>query len=245
LDKCKTILQFINLSFKQNKGEQKMKTAIKGTLALAVLMSMSVASAAPSTRETRAVREAEGKSSGARTENVNNAKVLEVIKGLIKRGVSEADIRSALMTGMEPRIVKIKDGDVSKDVNLLELAKETVEKIDAEMKKASKEKQEILTEAKEDVADFLALSSLRDGVAIGDKAIEVQALDKQLSIMSDLASMEVSDLKAHVKMMKLAVKIKADNPNMSGNSAFVQGLREVYKDRANAKIEELINCQKG
>ncbi len=217
-----------------------------GALILSLISSL--AWAAPTMRPAevreRIDREYKALAQSARTDAKKFENQIKQSMLSLSRGkVSTTEIDSALKKSFS-----VKEDGINQQVNLREMAqtieatRSVISKINrSELDPESAELVKQLERAIEVTPRFLALAALtsRDS----GKQNQVEALAKEIYLIRDvLSSMRTEEAKSHLDVMELALEIKMRQPELAGDEAFVQALKDKYGDKAKEKLDELLKC---
>jgi len=162
----------------------------------------------------------------------------------LSRGkVSTTEVDAALKKSFS-----VKEDGIAQTVNLTEMAK-SIEATRTAMEKLERdrldpESAELVRQLErglEVTPRFLALAALTSRNA--GTAEHVEALAKEISLIKDiLTNMKAEEMKSHLDVMEFALELKMRRPEMTGDEAFIQALKDKYGDKAKDKIAELIKC---
>lgn len=228
-----------------------MKNSVLMTISALMALSASTSFAAPMrvnevrTRFERDVREGQKQfQNGARLDQVRQDATRD-LSALTGGRVSTREMGAALN-----KVLKLKEGEVEVEVNLLHLAQalrdaQTVTKslnrneLDAEAKKLVEQKDRAL----EIVPKFLALASNISRADSPAKQKEIDVFTKQISLVNEMVSkMDTAELKSHLDVMELAVENRLRNPELEGDQAYSQALKAKFGDKYAQKVEEILGC---
>ena len=232
-----------------SKRENEMKNT--ALMTFAVLMTITSATFAgpmesKSRTETRGKEEvrAERAAGKAQTEAGRHQEMVEELTAMTGGQVAAGDMNTAVN-----RILQFQDGDKQSTINIQDVAQEVrrvkseVEKtngndLNADGKALLKQKQRAL----EIVPRFLASARSTSRAQAQQKQVSVFA--KQLSLVHEMmTSMKAEELQSHLDVMELA------NDHMrgevTGDEAYIAGLKAKYGDAADKKMEEILGCQRG
>lgn len=162
----------------------------------------------------------------------------------LSRGkVSTTEIDAALKKSFS-----VKEDGIAQTVNLSEMAKSieatrtAIEKL--ERNRLDPESAELVKQLErglEITPRFLALAALTSKKS--ETAEHVEAFAKEISLTRDiLTNMKTEEIKSHLDVMEMALELKLRTPEMTGDQAFTQALKDKYGDKANEKIAELLKC---
>jgi len=223
------------------------KPYLAATLLAAMFLSVSAHSAPTMVRPFEVRERIERDLRRLNTSNVEARKLENHIRQSmlhLSRGkVSTTEVNSALRKSFSVR----EDG-IAQSVNLKDMAKSieatrtAIEKLDRNrLDPESAELVKQLERGLEITPRFLALAALTSRNS--SSAQHVEALAKEISLTRDiLTNMKTEEIKSHLDVMEMALELKLRSPEMTGDQAFVQALKDKYGDKANDKIAELLKC---
>lgn len=97
---------------------------------------------------------------------------------------------------------------------------------------------QILEKGLQIAPEFLALAAL---TSKSNSSSQI-AFAKQLSFIETLFILPGEKMSSHIEIMELSIKNKLYRPFLSGEEAFILALRNKYGEKAEYKIDQLINC---
>lgn len=101
-----------------------------------------------------------------------------------------------------------------------------------------------MKQALEVSSQFMTLASKSSDVSGSLDAAtqkQVDAFNKQLSLIPDLLKMDTREMKSHVDIMQAAVQAKTA-PNVNGDVAYASALKAKYGAKFQEKLDEILGC---
>lgn len=148
--------------------------------------------------------------------------------------------------------LNVNENGQARQLSMVKIAKSISDaaKVSTEVRSSSMDaKTQQLIEQKERALNlapqFLALASVVSKAG-GKADAGLNGFAKQLSLIPEtLTSMDVDAVRAHNEIMELAIEAKKKNPEMNGDEAFVEALKQKFGEKADQKLADVNGCARG
>jgi hypothetical protein len=149
------------------------------------------------------------------------------------------------------RTIRLNDAGKASDIKLLDIgrkvlmAKQSLDKINRnDLDDQGKAHFDQLRQALEVSSQFMTLASKSSDIGTNlnpQTQKEVDAFNRQLSLIPDLLKMDTRELKSHVDIMQAAVNAKT-SARVTGDQAYAAALKAKYGAKYQEKLEEILGC---
>jgi hypothetical protein len=236
-------------------GRNNMKKVFLAGMATVMALSVSVAHAAPEFRKSvmedsrRALEKGAIKGIDETSKVAAQKSIADLLVG-VARNADNAEMAQAIS-----RTISIRKSDGSvKQVSLEEVSrkllmdKQSLDKTNRnDLSAADKAHFDQMQQFLEVSAQFLTLASRTSEVRANLDAQtqkEVDAFNKQLSLIGDMQSFDTRELKSHVDIMQAAINAKV-SPDVKGDQAFAAALGKGKRSQADLdkKLDDIIGCE--